>query len=586
LNYANGELEQKIDSQIDRVALAGFGSDSNFVIAVGENQVISVFDTESGVLVNSKVDGNCGFMTLSTKGYLLACLAYSGQVMVWDYRSAEQIAEFENSNLQSGGDVLVRGSSSISINPAGDTVGITTPHGEAVLLNISERSQIILETDDVTSLDFDAEGKAVITGHLDGTTRIWDASSGTELITLQSHHGAVLSAHFISEYDRVFTTSADGTARIWNLTPLSLSKQISTNTFISMSKFSHNNRLNALVTSVNSILVWDLENDKNLFTLDGYSDDIVSVEFSYDDKYLVTTSRDDTFTIWDLSNGQAIKTITWHKDDVLAAKFSPDGKTIASVGLDHRAGLWDAKTGNMIHQLIGHEGGIFDVEFNNSGTELLTIDYSGIVRQWSVITGKQIRVYEMEAKGLDNVFNLGYISVTFSEDGNQIVAVGKDEIARVWDANTGEQVVMFWNHPGFTAAIFSPTGDRIATYGEDSVIRIWDISSGNMDMELIGHSGESDSTLSAGLVSIQFSQSGDEFISIGRDDTLRIWDLNKGQNLVTLPIARTYSASVSSDGLQVGAYDHSGNFNILNIGYDELVKLLKVRLETLGYTTQ
>jgi WD40 repeat protein len=580
LNYDTGEQQYKIDTQVDRVATAGFGLDDSLVI-VGSDQKINILDARNGTLIRSMVSNPCGDIALSPQGYWLACESYNGKITIWDYMTGEQVAVFENANFENGGEGLVRANLSVTFSSAGRMIGMTTAHGEAAILNIDQGSQVKLETQDVVSLDFDPDGKTIITGHLDGTARIWNTGSGVELIKLQSHNDVVLSAHFIAG-NKVVTTSVDGTARVWNLTPLNLIQNISTREFISKSEFSHSAETIALVTSNNTVLIWNVKNDSKIFVLDGHEEDIVSIDFSFDDQYLVSASRDGTFRIWDLSNGTSVKAIDWHQNDVLSAKFSSDGKYIVSASLDGNACLWDAKSGDLVHTFMGHESGVFYTGFNQDGSELLTIDYSGVIGHWDVSKGELIRFYKMEASGLDSAFNLGYVSAVFSEDGRMITAVGKDEVARVWNADTGEQVALFWDHPGITSVLFSPEGDELLTYGADNVLRIWDISSGDMDMELIGHSGESDTTISAGIVSVRYSQSGKEIISIGRDDTLRIWDLEKGQSLAVLSMSRTYSASISADGMKIGAYDYFGNFNILSIDYEGLIGSIKLRLDVLG----
>jgi len=581
-DYEKGEQLSKLDSQLESVGIAGFSYDNRSVVAYGDNQ-IHILDISTGEVIRSIASGECEDLTISLHEYLMACATYKGKITIWDYMTGEQKYLYENSGLKNDGQGLARGRLSVLFDPGGKTVALNTLYGEAVVFDINQGGSTKLIAQDIVSLQFSPDGETIVTGHLDGTARIWDVESGKELIRLQRHRDIVLSARFIHDDDTIVTTSVDGTARMWDLKPLNLVQHISTAGLISQSRFSHNAETMALVMSSNSILIWDVKNDSNLFVLQGHADDIESIQFSFDDKYLVSASRDGTFCIWDLTNGNLMKTISGHDgEDILSAAFSPDGKKVASAGLNGDVCLWDAKTGDLIHKFVGHKSGVFDVSFNDAGTQLLTIDYWGVIGQWDVKKEELIRFHEMEAQGLDSGFTVGYTSATFNRNGSLIAAVGKDEIARIWDSDSGDQVAMFWEHPDITSVVFNPSGDKLISYGNDNVIRLWDISSGTLEAELVGHGGESDSTISDGILSVQFNQSGDEIISIGVDDTLRVWDLKTGENIATLPISTTYSASVSDTGSKIGAYDSFGNFNILNIDYIGLVEEIKLRLQNLG----
>jgi WD40 repeat protein len=51
----------------------------------------------------------------------------------------------------------------------------------------------------------------------DGTTKVWDASSGAELLTLRGHAGVVSGCAFSPDGTHLATAGNDGTARIYLL---------------------------------------------------------------------------------------------------------------------------------------------------------------------------------------------------------------------------------------------------------------------------------------------------------------------------------------------------------------------------------
>src|SRR5262245_851654 len=70
----------------------------------------------------------------------------------------------------------------------------------------------------VYSVEYDNEGKRLVTASADGTARIWDAASGKELSVFEGHEGEVKDAAFSPDGQFIATAGEDGTVRIWDTT--------------------------------------------------------------------------------------------------------------------------------------------------------------------------------------------------------------------------------------------------------------------------------------------------------------------------------------------------------------------------------
>jgi len=57
------------------------------------------------------------------------------------------------------------------------------------------------------------------------------------------------------------------------------------------------------------------------------------VAISPDGKTLASGSKDKTVKLWDVATGKEVVTLKGHTDPVLSVAFGPDGKTLASGGL-------------------------------------------------------------------------------------------------------------------------------------------------------------------------------------------------------------------------------------------------------------
>jgi WD40 repeat protein len=84
---------------------------------------------------------------------------------------------------------------------------------------------------------------------------------------------------------------------------------------------------------------------KELLTLRGHEDRVLSVAFSPDGKRLATAGWGGTAIIWDAATGKDIATLRGHTGYVTSVAFSPDGKRLASASGYRGKGeakIWDA----------------------------------------------------------------------------------------------------------------------------------------------------------------------------------------------------------------------------------------------------
>jgi WD40 repeat protein len=73
--------------------------------------------------------------------------------------------------------------------------------------------------DTLNRVIFSPDGKRLATGDFRALVRIWDASSGEELVTLKGHRSWVWSLAFSPDGTRLYSGSRDQTVRIWRADP-------------------------------------------------------------------------------------------------------------------------------------------------------------------------------------------------------------------------------------------------------------------------------------------------------------------------------------------------------------------------------
>src|SRR5574341_184038 len=123
----------------------------------------------------------------------------------------------------------------------------------------------------------------------------------------------------------------------------------------------------------------------------GHTNEIFSVAFSPDGKYMLTGSNDWTARLWDARTGQVVHVFSGHTSGVTSVAFSPDGKYVLTGSLDSIARLWETQTGKVVRTFVGHPVLIFSVDFSTDGKYVLTGSGDKTARMWDAQSGQVMR---------------------------------------------------------------------------------------------------------------------------------------------------------------------------------------------------
>lgn len=300
-----------------------------------------------------------------------------------------------------------------------------------------------------------------------------------------------------------------------------------------------------------------LANIREVKQLKPHEEEITSLNWSHDGKYLITASLDNTARIWDLS-GKLITEFKGRKGGVYDAKFSPDDKHIITTSFDDKTvRVWN-RAGKQL-AILKPQGSIIGASFSPDGKRIITKDEQSVRKTLPdsrnyIDSNISVRVWDLSGDLSLQLKHPGRVnSASFSPDSKYILTASNDNVARVWDASGKLLRTLTGHKPGLRSAHWSPDGKYILTISDNAYL--WDIS-GKLRRQFqlnrewgIGDAGFSPdskhifvSTLKKTLVwnlsgrlvreienqkqlnsRVEFSPDGKRLFTT--DDTIKVWDI-------------------------------------------------------------
>jgi RNA polymerase sigma factor (sigma-70 family) len=275
----------------------------------------------------------------------------------------------------------------------------------------------------VNAVAFAPGGKAVATAGADGTVRLWDPSTGTQLHRLPLPDRAVGVA-FSPDATLVVAASAG---------------------------------------KVGAVIGWDRATGRKLWQC-SVAGGVGAVAFSPDGKLVVTGCPDGSLLALHAPSGKVVRTFRGFGVGTTVAAFSPDGKSLAMGGAAGNIHQLDMATGKILRVWRGKDN-ITALAYFPDGARVAAADGGKALRLLHPTTGKEEAGFE----GKEAVRALA-----FHPGGKRLATAAASGAVLLWDA-TGKQERQFSARGAVHALAFSPNGKRLATAGADGAV-LWDLT--------------------------------------------------------------------------------------------------------------
>ncbi|KAJ6131959.1 hypothetical protein N7471_007174 [Penicillium samsonianum] len=271
--------------------------------------------------------------------------------------------------------------------------------------------------------------------------------------------------------------------------------------------------------------------------LAAHFDNIESVEWSSDSRFLLTAAKDLTARVWSMDPEEGFEptTLAGHRQGVVAAYFNATQEVIYTVSQDGALFRWEyvtKKDEETMEDISDARWRIVKKDFFlqndakvncaafHAPTNLLVVGFSnGLFGLYDLPEFNMIHQLSVSQSNID--------VVTINKSGEWL-AFGSSKHGQllVWEWQSESYILKQQGHlDSMNALAYSPDGQRIVTAADDGKIKVWDVKSGFCIVTFTEHT--------SGVTACQFAKKGSVLFTASLDGSIRAWDLIRYRNFRT-----------------------------------------------------
>ena len=349
---------------------------------------------------------------------------------------------------------------------------------------------------------------------------VWDMDVGKRIACIMDFPEMVDSLTF-SPCNRFLAIGGfgEGLVQIWKVLHCELQKTYSISsiegTYVS---YSQDGILRAAGSSMESTIVWDLEQNKLLYTYPEYAE---CLRQSFVNGTHLVSMTPQKLNVWSFDDGTARTSRHLHNwGSIFSLAFSPDGKTLASTIYGTGLSLWDISNSQNFPQVFDPVSKFwFSVGVFPGGKFFATSGNENRVNLWEIGNDAPLASFTIEAKVVDAAFSPTKNLLACRDAGDQVY---------IWDVQSGElRNICQGGYTSSERMVFSPDGKYLVS-GVDDLL--YDVAQ-----------GEKIETFDLTEMSIHlFSHDSTYFFCDTRSrESIELWSIRSREKLLSIPTPQT-----------------------------------------------
>jgi len=299
--------------------------DGNYALTGSVNQTISVWNLRASANLQTATDHKRSVraVAITSDGHLAVSGSLDGQIKVWDIEQKKVIRTLDGHT-----DAVM----SIAIIPDGRYAVSGSRDKTVRVWDLNQGNQICNLSghhNSVNAVAIMKNGRYAVSGSRDNTVKVWDIKKKECLETYNDHEDIVGALAMTMDGTRMITVASDETMRIWDL---NLSKNIE-------KLDSHN---------INEFLIEALKGlgkpDSRVLARHKGKGLINTVAMTQDGKFAVTGGLDGSVKVWDVNEMKEIHTLQEKSKSVWSVAITPEGKSFLLSTEGPRLKIWDMES--------------------------------------------------------------------------------------------------------------------------------------------------------------------------------------------------------------------------------------------------
>lgn len=380
--------------------------------------------------------------------------------------------------------------------------------------------------DEVTAISFSADGKRVISGGKDCSIIVWEYSSGSKLVEIQTPTPVVHIACSRDGSTIVGCGNAPSGGWIKGWKGSSGEEQLNIPVSkIAVLTFSPAGDVFAAGGEDGSVTLWKTASGERIAGLAGHRRPIGHLVFSHDGTFLASADES-AIRLWDIPRGTEAAVLTEEGKWIGAVAFAGKGQPLLAYEThrfadvhkrltsdEYEICLWDVKQRAKIRGFPSQRREVNRLQFSSDNRSLVSVSRNGREAViWNVENGEQ------RSQTVTDVEEVR--AVALSPDAGVAAIGGAARTIRFWSMSTGKEIPRHvGHHDPPTHIAFSPDAKTVSSAGRkgggESLIVQWDVASGKILRTLPVTGGE--------ITALRYSPDGAMLACATTQGRIRFW---------------------------------------------------------------